>query len=138
MKNNSPKRRLLIKVVLILIGSLTLGLGLLGVAIPVLPTTPFLLVSAACYANSSEKMHAFLLKSKVYKNTVDKFINDGGMSLRAKLSITIPVGILLTVLFFVFESPVVKIIIVCLFVAKVITFILIPTIVSQKGSSSNK
>ena len=52
----------------------------------------------------------------------------GGMSLKAKLTITIPVGILLTVLFFIFESPVVKIIIFALFVAKVITFILIPTI----------
>ncbi len=128
MKDNSPKRRFLIKVILIVIGSLTLGLGLLGVAVPILPTTPFLLVSAACYANSSEKMHTFLLKSKVYKNTVEKFLQQGGMSLKAKLTITIPVGILLTVLFFIFESPVVKIIIFALFVAKVITFILIPTI----------
>ena len=119
---------MLTKVLLIIIGSLTLGLGVLGVLLPVLPTTPFLLVSAACYANSSDKMHTFLLKSRVYKNTVDKYIRQGGMSLRAKLAITIPVGILLTILFFIFESPVVKIVIVVLFIAKVITFIVIPTI----------
>ncbi|MFP4461769.1 MAG: YbaN family protein [Thermotogota bacterium] len=128
MKNEKNKRSLLNKTVLIIVGTSTLALGLVGVVLPVLPTTPFLLVSAACYANSSEKMHAFLLKSKVYKNTVDKFLREGGMSLKAKLSITIPVGILLTVLFFVFESPVVKVIIAALFVVKVITFVKIPTI----------
>jgi len=128
MKDEKNKRSLLIKTVLIIVGTSTLALGLVGVVIPVLPTTPFLLVSAACYANSSEKMHAFLLKSKIYKNTVEKFIQEGGMSLKAKLSITIPIGILLTVLFFVFENPVVKIIIVALFLGKVITFVKIPTI----------
>jgi uncharacterized membrane protein YbaN (DUF454 family) len=128
MKEEKHKRSLLVKITLIIVGTSTLVLGLVGVAIPVLPTTPFLLVSAACYANSSERMHAFLLKSKIYKNTVEKFIREGGMSLRAKLTITIPVGILLTVLFFVFESPVVKIIIVALFIGKVITFVKIPTI----------
>ncbi len=128
MKDKKNKRSLFIKTVLIIVGTSTLALGLIGVAIPVLPTTPFLLVSAACYANSSEKMHAFLLKSKLYKNTVERFLQEGGMTLKAKLTITIPVGILLTVLFFVFESPVVKIIIVALFVGKVITFVKIPTI----------
>ncbi len=128
MKDENHRKSLLIKTVLIIVGTFTLTLGLVGVALPVLPTTPFLLVSVACYANSSEKMHAFLLKSKLYKNTVEKFLQEGGMSLKTKLSITIPVGILLMVLFFVFESPVVKIIIVALFVGKVITFVKIPTI----------
>jgi len=128
MKDENHRKSLLIKTVLIIVGTFTLTLGLVGVALPVLPTTPFLLVSVACYANSSEKMHAFLLKSKLYKNTVEKFLQEGGMSLKTKLSITIPVGILLMVLFFVFESPVVKIIIVALFVGKVVTFVKIPTI----------
>src|SRR6056297_2918057 len=98
MKDEKHKRSLLVKITLIIIGTSTLTLGLVGVALPVLPTTPFLLVSVACYANSSEKMHAFLLKSKLYKNTVEKFLQEGGMSLKTKLSITIPVGILLMVL----------------------------------------
>ncbi len=128
MKKERQNKSLVLKISLIIIGSITLVLGLIGVFIPVLPTTPFLLISAGCYANSSEKMHTFLLKSKIYKNTVEKFLQEGGMSLRAKLTITIPVSILLTVLFFFFESPVVKIIIAGLFIAKVITFIKIPTI----------
>ncbi|HRW35072.1 MAG TPA: YbaN family protein [Thermotogota bacterium] len=128
MKKERRHKGIILKTSLMIIGSTTLVLGLIGVFIPVLPTTPFLLISVGCYANSSEKMHAFLLKSKIYENTVEKFLKEGGMSLRAKLSITIPVGILLTVLFFLFENPVVKIIIAGLFVAKVITFIKIPTI----------
>lgn len=128
MKKERQNKSLVLKISLIIIGSITLVLGLIGVFIPILPTTPFLLISAGCYANSSEKMHAFLLKSKIYKNTVEKFLKEGGVSLRVKMTITIPVSILLTVLFCLFESPVVKCIIAGLFIAKVITFIKIPTI----------
>src|SRR6056297_683216 len=77
MKDKKLQKSLVIKIILMIIGTFTLGLGLVGVAIPVLPTTPFLLVSAACYANSSDRLHAVLLKSKLYKNTVDKFIREG-------------------------------------------------------------
>lgn len=42
-------------------GTLSLGLALIGLVVPVLPTTPFLLLAAACYARSSERLHRWLL-----------------------------------------------------------------------------
>ncbi len=44
-----------------IVGTLSLALGLLGIVLPVLPTTPFLLLTAALYARSSDKLYAWLM-----------------------------------------------------------------------------
>lgn len=46
-------------------GLIALGLGLLGVVLPGLPTTPFILLAAACFARSSQRMHDWLLTNRV-------------------------------------------------------------------------
>ena len=47
-------------------GVFFVGLGVLGVALPVLPTTPFLLVAAACFAKSSPELHQKLLNNRIF------------------------------------------------------------------------
>ena len=47
-------------------GIFFVGLAILGAALPLLPTTPFLLVAAACFAKSSPRMHKMLLQNKVF------------------------------------------------------------------------
>lgn len=58
---STPMRYLLIAV-----GMLALGLGVLGVFLPVLPTTPFVLVAAACFVRSSERLHAWLTNHRLF------------------------------------------------------------------------
>jgi uncharacterized membrane protein YbaN (DUF454 family) len=60
------------KIFLITCGSIFLGLGILGIFLPLLPTTPFLLLTAACYAKSSEKLLEKLLNNRY----VGKYITD--------------------------------------------------------------
>jgi uncharacterized membrane protein YbaN (DUF454 family) len=60
------------KIVLIILGSIFLALGVLGIFLPLLPTTPFLLLTTACYAKSSKK----LLKKILSNRLVGKYIID--------------------------------------------------------------
>jgi hypothetical protein len=54
-------RSALWRAVLVVVGSISLALGVVGIVVPVLPTTPFLLLAAACYARASQRLYGWLL-----------------------------------------------------------------------------
>lgn len=72
--------------VLIGLGSIFLGLGVLGVFLPVLPTTPFVLLAAACYARSSERLHQWLLNNRVLGPSIREWDETKSIGLRAKIT----------------------------------------------------
>lgn len=72
------------KIIMLCFGWLFFGIGCVGVVVPVLPTTPFLLLSAALFANSSERCEKLLKNSKVYKRYVVPFKQDGGITRKKK------------------------------------------------------
>jgi uncharacterized membrane protein YbaN (DUF454 family) len=72
------------KGIFVVAGTISLGLGALGVFLPVLPTTPFLLLSAAFYYKGSERMHRWLLNNKLFGNYIKNYKEGRGMALKAK------------------------------------------------------
>ena len=66
-------------------GSLSVGLGVLGVFLPVLPTTPFLLLAAVCFSRSSERLHRWLLGNRWFGPYVRNYVEGRGLPRRVKI-----------------------------------------------------
>ena len=75
----------LVKWALIVAGSFFLVLGTIGILIPLLPTTPFLVLSAACYAKSSERFYNWLINNKWFGSYIKNYKEGKGISLKAKI-----------------------------------------------------
>jgi len=74
----------LTRVILVIAGSVFTGLGLLGIFLPLLPTTPFLLLAVACYARSSNRYHSWLLDNKWFGSFIKDHHERKGITLRVK------------------------------------------------------
>lgn len=88
-KEISIVRNRLVRLLLLGSGLLAVGLGSAGIFVPLLPTVPFLLLAAACFARSSERFHNWLLEHPHLGPVLHGYLNGQGMSLRAKVSVLI-------------------------------------------------
>ena len=77
------------KMVLIFAGTVFVGLGVLGMFLPLMPTTVFLLLAAYCYSRSSERFHAWLLRNRLFGKYISNYKAGKGISLRQKVTTTI-------------------------------------------------
>ena len=83
--NNLDNQKTMIKALLITLGSLSLVLGIIGIFLPILPTTPFLLLSAALFFRSSPRLYNWLLNQKYLGTYIRNFREHRAIPLRAKI-----------------------------------------------------
>ena len=83
--NETKASQKLVRVLFFVAGSILLALGAIGVALPVLPTTPFLLLALACYCRSSERMTYWMLNNKYFGNYIRNYKEGKGIPLKTKL-----------------------------------------------------
>jgi len=79
----------------IVLGCICLGLGTVGVFLPVLPTVPFYLATVFCFTRGSQRLHDWFISTKLYKNNLESFVEGRGMTLKTKLSIVLSVTLVM-------------------------------------------
>ena len=88
------------KIIFIVVGCICLALGTVGVVLPILPTVPFYLATAFCFANSSERLHSWFVNTGLYKKHLQSYVEKRGMLLKTKISIITTVTLLMGFGFF--------------------------------------
>lgn len=83
------------RLIFLILGFVCLGLGCVGVVLPILPTVPFFLATVFCFANSSQKLHDWFVGTKLYKKHLESYVQKRGMTVKTKIGIIIPVTLLM-------------------------------------------
>lgn len=73
------------KILYTILGSISLGLGILGLFLPVLPTTPFLLLSAFCFLRGNLRLYSWLMNHPKFGPYISNFIEHKAIPLRVKI-----------------------------------------------------
>ncbi|NLB76100.1 MAG: DUF454 domain-containing protein [Crenarchaeota archaeon] len=91
MTNHEPtaslkiNKRRTVRALLIVAGTASLALGIIGIVLPILPTTPFLLITAACYLRSSERMHKWLMSNRWFGEYIRNYQAGRGIPMKTKV-----------------------------------------------------
>ena len=85
------------KILYMILGCISVGLGAAGAGIPVLPTVPFLMFAAFCFAGSSKKLDRWFKNTKLYKENLADFAAGRGMTKKTKCRIMTSVTLLMSV-----------------------------------------
>lgn len=86
-----------LRIIYVAIGTIALILGVIGAFLPVLPTTPFLLVTAYCYARGSERFHNWFTSTKIYKKYLENYVQTKSMTLKAKIILISSVSVVMLI-----------------------------------------
>lgn len=102
----------LIKAILISLGTISLGIGMIGVFVPGLPTTPFVLLTAALYIKSSDRLYQKLVSNRFIGSYILEFQTNKGMTQKTKfLAIGAMWGMILLSCIFFIDSYLIKLVV---------------------------
>lgn len=111
------------KLVYIILAFLFLVIGAIGVVLPVLPTTPFLLATSFFFARGSEKFNKWFLSTKLYENHLESFIESRTMTLKTKARILSLSTIMLIIAIYLVNNIYARLTIICVIIYKYYYFI---------------
>jgi uncharacterized membrane protein YbaN (DUF454 family) len=120
MTDFGKNRSGLIRILLITAGTVCVALGIIGIILPVLPTTPFLLLAAACYIRSSEKFYNWLITNKYFGKYIRNYREGRGIPLRVKITAIIFLWVAICISVYIIPFLWIKILIAV--IASIVTF----------------
>lgn len=111
------------RIVYFIIGIISMCFGAIGVILPVVPTTPFLLLAAFCFTKSSKCFHQWFIHTKLYRNHLESFVEERAMTLRTKVSLLAFASTMLLVAMYFMQNIYLRIFLACLILFKYYYFI---------------
>ncbi len=104
-------------------GFTAFGLGAAGAVLPILPTTPFLLAAAWCFARSSERLDEWLRSTGLYRTVVEGYVAKRAMTVKSKLLLLVPLTAMLGVSFALMANvPAGRVVVAVIWVAHLVYF----------------
>jgi uncharacterized protein len=111
------------KMIYILLGLLFLGLGIVGIVLPLIPTTPLLLLASFFFVRGSERFEVWFKGTSIYKKHLEGFIRHRSMTLRQKVTLLIFSDIMILIPLILSDRMIVKVILSLIIVYKYYYFI---------------
>lgn len=111
------------KYIYITVGLIAFALGAVGVILPILPTTPFLLLASYCFAKGSDRFNNWFIQTKLYKNHLESFVSERAMTLKEKICILAFADFMLAFPLIFIDSLFMKGLIIVLIIGKLYYFI---------------
>lgn len=100
----------IVKILFITGGFIALGLGILGIILPLLPTTPLLLLASFCFVKGSDRFARWFKATKIYQRHLESFVKERAMTLKQKLTILLTADVMIAIPFILLNSMMVRVI----------------------------
>jgi uncharacterized protein len=111
------------KQIYVLLGLIAVALGTLGAILPILPTTPFLLLALYCFSKGSERWHNWFIKTKLYKKYLEDYVQKRAMTLKQKVAILLFADVMMAFPLVMVDKLFVRIMIIIVLLTKYYYFI---------------
>jgi uncharacterized membrane protein YbaN (DUF454 family) len=119
----------MIRGIYIIVGTIALIIGAIGLFLPVIPTTPLVILAAACYYRGSDRLHTWILSSRWFGETIKNYQEGKGLTRNTKVrAISMMWAMILISAWFFVSSLFIRVAMICVAIGVTVYLVRLPTL----------